>query len=153
MSGPADTGADRQDAGRDGTCGQDLCRGVAYGMMIRFHFAWNHYEGGEAISGSVLQSLCLLPLLHSFAANMVYLLPVCDYSEEYKKGELGSPYAIKNFYKLDENLHEELLGEYSEELLTMEFRAFIEGCHLLGIKVILDFVFRTASRDNDLMLD
>jgi len=153
MSGPADTGADRQEEGRDGTGGENLCRRVIYGMMIRTHSAWNHYEGGEAISGSFLKSLCLLPLLQAFGVNMIYLLPVCDYSEEYKKGELGSPYAIKNFYKLDENLHDELLGEYSEELLTMEFRAFIEGCHLLGIKVILDFVFRTASRDNDLMLD
>ncbi len=162
MSEPAYTGTDRQEdggntldiAGReDKNGGGNLCRRVIYGMMVRTHSAWNHYESGEIVSGSFLKSLCLLPLLQAFGVNMIYLLPVCDYSEEYKKGELGSPYAIKNFYKLDENLHDELLGEYSEELLAREFKAFIEGCHLLGIKVILDFVFRTASRDNDLMLD
>lgn len=153
MNGLAHTGAGRQEDGGNTAGREDLCRRVVYGMMVRTHSAWNHYDNDEIISGSFLKSLCLLPLLQAFGVNMIYLLPVCDYSEEYKKGELGSPYAIKNFYKLDENLHDNLLGEYSEELLAREFKAFIEGCHLLGIKVILDFVFRTASRDNDLMLD
>ncbi|NLY89516.1 MAG: alpha amylase [Firmicutes bacterium] len=147
-SGIAGAGTDR--AGADG---ENLCRRTIYGMLVRAHSAWNHYENGEIISGSFLKSLCLLPLLQTLGVDIIYLLPVCDYSEEYKKGELGSPYAIKNFYKLDENLHDELLGEYSEELLSQEFKAFIEGCHLLGMKVILDFVFRTASRDNDLIID
>lgn len=137
----------------DGTAGENLCRRVIYGMLVRTHSAWNHYDVGEIIPGTFLKSLCLLPLLQAFGVNMIYLLPVCDYSEEYKKGEIGSPYAIKNFYKLDENLHDELFGDYSQELLAWEFKTFIEGCHLLGMKVILDFAFRTASRDNDLISD
>lgn len=157
MSGTAGAGTDRtganwQEDWRNGAGGENLCHRTIYGMLVRAHSAWNHYDG-EIISGSFLKSLCLLPLLQALGVDIIYLLPVCDYSEEYKKGELGSPYAIKNFYKLDENLHDELLGEYSEELLSQEFKAFIEGCHLLGMKVILDFVFRTASRDNDLIID
>ena len=68
-----------------------------------------------------------------------------------KKGELGSPYAIKNIYKIDRNLHDSLIGENSDEYIDKEFSAFVEACHILGIRVMLDFVFRTCARDNDLI--
>ena len=125
MSGTAGAGTDRtganwQEDWRNGAGGENLCHRTLNGMLVRAHSAWNHYDG-EIISGSFLKSLCLLPLLQALGVDIIYLLPVCDYSEEYKKGELGSPYAIKNFYKLDENLHDALLGEYSVDLLSQEF--------------------------------
>src|SRR5690554_6169070 len=144
-------------AGKNGTgeeeAGDNLCRRVIYGMFIRAHSAWNHYDGEEIVPGTFLKSLSLLPLLQALGVDMIYLLPVFNYSEKYKKGETGSPYAIKNLYQLDENLHDELLGEYTAELLKREFKAFVEACHILGMKVLLDFVFRTVSRDNDLIID
>jgi glycosidase len=130
-----------------------LTQSVIYSMLPRMFTAWEHYHKGEICSGTFLKAICLLPYLKTFQVDIVYLLPVFEYSDKYKKGELGSPYAIKNIYKLDRNLHDPLLGGNAAEMIETEFKAFIEACHAMSIKVMLDFVFRTVSRDNDLITD
>ena len=121
-------------------------------MLIRTFTAWYHTEGALS-SGTFLKTISLLPYLKSLGVDIIYLLPIFEYSTRYKKGDLGSPYAIKNIYKLDKNLHDPLLGEYTESMLEIQFKAFVEACHILGIKVMVDFVFRTVSRDNDLLAE
>lgn len=130
---------------------EQLCENIMYGMFPRAFTAWTHDQNQQIYSGTFLKSISLLPLLKNLGINIIYLLPIFEYSNKYKKGELGSPYAIKNHYKLDKNLHDPLLGE-DLEILETEFKAFVEACHLLDIKVMVDFVFRTVARDNDLML-
>ena len=77
--------------------------------------------------------------------NGIYFLPVFELSNENKKGELSSPYAIKNLMNFDNVLHDTHLdGMNMEE----EFSALCEACHKLQIKVVLDFAFRTAARDS-----
>ncbi len=129
----------------------DLKKSVIYSILPRMFTAWGHSKDKTLESGTFLKTICLLPYLKSMGVNIIYLLPVFEYSGRYKKGEIGSPYAIKNIYKLDENLHDSLLGEYDEDLLKIQFRAFVEACHMMGIKVMADFVFRTVSRDSDLI--
>lgn len=138
---------------RNGCCGNNLNKSTIYSMFPRMLTAWDHYEKGKLNSGTFLKAICHLPYLKSLDVDIIYLLPVFKYSSRYKKGEIGSPYAIKNVYKFDKNLHDHLLGEYTETLLETEFKAFVEACHILGIQVMLDFVFRTVSRDNDLMIE
>lgn len=130
-----------------------LTQSIIYSMLPRMFTAWDHYQKGEICPGTFLKAICLLPYLKTFQVDIVYLLPVFEYSDMYKKGELGSPYAIKNIYKLDRNLHEPLLGGNAAEMIETEFKAFVEACHALDIKVMLDFVFRTVARDNDLIAD
>ncbi len=129
---------------------QSLCGKTIYSMLPRMFTAWNHYDE-EVKPGTLLKAIALLPYLKSFGIDIIYTLPVFKYSSMYKKGELGCPYAIKDIYRLDPELHDELLGEYNDDLLETEFKAFVEACHLLGIKVIIDFVFRTVARDSDLI--
>lgn len=126
---------------------------VIYGILPRVFTAWDHYEKGRICYGTFIKSICLLPYLKSMGVDIIYLLPVFKTGEKYKKGDTGSPYAIKNIYELDKNLHDELLGEFNEKLLETEFKAFIDACHILGFRVLLDFAFRTVSRDSDLILD
>lgn len=128
-------------------------KSIIYSMFPRMFTAWNHAGNGEISPGKFLKALCMLPYLKNFNVDIVYLLPVFECSERYKKGEASSPYAIKNLYKPDKNLHDPLLGEYEESILETEFKAFIEACHILGMKVMVDFVFRTVSRDNDLIVE
>ena len=132
---------------------RELYKNVIYSMFPRTFTAWNHGIDGKVYPGTFLKALGLLPYLKGLGVNLVYLLPVFEVSSKYKKGEFGGPYAIKNLYRLDQTLHDDLLGEQTTELLEAEFGAFIEGCHLLDIKVLVDFVFRTVSRDNDLLLE
>ena len=129
----------------------DLIDSTIYGMFPRAFTAWDHYGKDVICGGTFLKAICRLPYLKHMGVDIIYLLPVFKCSSRYKKGELGSPYSIKNFYKLDPALHDDLLGEYSEELLEIEFRALVEACHALEIKVMVDFAFRTISRDNDLI--
>lgn len=128
-------------------------KNVIYSILPRMFTAWDHYHNGNIYPGTFLKTICLLPYLKTMQTNLLYLLPVFEYSNVYKKGGLGSPYAIKNFYKLDPSLHDDLLGEFQDKVLELEFKAFVEACHLLGMKVMLDFVFRTVSRDNDLIFE
>jgi glycosidase len=124
---------------------------IIYGLIPKMYSSWDHYKKGFC-NGSMLKMICLIPYLKKMNVNIIYMLPIFESSDLYKKGDVGSPYAIKNLYKIDKSLHDELLGEYSEDLMNIEFKAFIEACHIMGIKVMIDFVFRTVSRDNDIIL-
>jgi starch synthase (maltosyl-transferring) len=131
----------------------NIAKNLIYSMFLRMYTAWDHFGNGRICSGTFLKAIILLPRLKALNVDIIYLLPIFQYSDRYKKGELGSPYAIKNIYQLDPGLHDSLLGDNTAEMLGTEFKAFIEACHILGIKVILDFAFRTVSRDNDLLLE
>src|SRR3989339_207495 len=133
--------------------GIDLNKSVIFGMMPRMFTSWDHFEKGKFCSGTFLKAICLLPYLKKMNIDIIYLLPVFEYSDMHKKGELGSPYAIKNIYKIDKNLHDNLLNNNDEDIVEIEFKAFVEACHILNIRVMTDFVFRTCARDNDLIIE
>lgn len=130
-----------------------------YNMLLRYTTAFDHEGDGHLIrkfsrtgfrkNGTFLKGIALLPYIKSLGVNTVYLLPVTSIGIDGRKGTLGSPYAIKNPYLLDENLSEPLLETTVEE----QFKAFVEAAHHLGMDVILEFVFRTASIDSDLALE
>lgn len=125
-------------------------KGSLYAMMPRTLTTWR-LNSKDIAAGSFLKAILYLPQLKKMGVEIVYLLPVFQNSDLHKKGELGSPYAIKDFYTLDPLLHDALLGEYSREMLELAFEAFVEAAHALGMKVMLDVVFRTVARDNDLL--
>ncbi len=122
---------------------------VLYSMFPRLFSAWMHGEDGTIDNGTFLKSLCLLPLLKDMGIHTVYLLPFFESGERNRKGELASPYSIRDIMKIDPNLHDSLLGD--EISAQTEFQAFVEACHLLGMNVMADFVLRTVSRDNVLI--
>lgn len=131
------------------------CRKVIYSVLPRMFTAWEHREPGKTYPGTFLKAICLLPYLKRLHVNTVYLLPIFEYSNKYLKGTIGSPYAIKNIYRIDPNLHDPLLDAAKPDasLIATEFKAFVEACHILDIRVMVDFVFRTVSRDNDLLIE
>lgn len=131
---------------------------IIYNIFTRYTTAYDHNQDG-IISintdnqfnelGTFLKSMALLPYLYQLGVNTIYLLPITSIGYDGRKGNLGSPYAIKNPYKLDENLNENILGLDIET----QFAAFVEAAHLIGMKVVTEFVFRTASKDSDLALE
>jgi alpha amylase-like protein len=128
---------------------------VIYNMFVRYSAAFDHNMDGEIDTepldsgfretGTFMKAIALLPYIHSLGVNTLYLLPITSIGVDGRKGNLGSPYAIKNPYKLDDNLSEPALGLDVET----EFEALVEAAHLLGMNVVLEFVFRTASLDSD----
>ncbi|MBO8160740.1 MAG: maltodextrin glycosyltransferase [Thermosipho sp. (in: Bacteria)] len=128
-----------------------------YGSLPRMTTAFNHkgfgtFEELDILgfkeSGTFLKMIPLLLYMKKFKINTLYLLPISSSSTLFKKGSIGSPYAVKNPLKIDESYHDPLLEIFN---VDDEFKALVEAAHILNIRVILDFIPRTASRDSDLI--
>ncbi|MBU1109428.1 MAG: alpha-amylase [Candidatus Riflebacteria bacterium] len=102
-------------------------------------------SAGIRESGTFLKAIAMLGYVKALGFTTIHLLPVTAIGHDGNKGELGSPYAIRNPYRIEESLADPLLDMGVEE----QFCAFIEASHLLGIRIIAEFVFRTASKDSD----
>lgn len=131
---------------------------VCYSTMIRVSTAWDSDRSGKldksniynmSETGSFVKMLSLLPLLKKMGVNVVYMLPISKFSLKDKKGDLGSPYGVSNFNELDPNLKDSLIGD--DLTIEEEFQAFVEACHILDMRVMIDIIPRTNSVDNDLI--
>lgn len=135
-----------------------------YGLFIRLFTAYNHcgqsHLGGSEKditlnpygvreTGTFLKTIALLPYLYDLGIDVLYLLPISESGIAYRKGELGSPYAVRDPYKIAI----ELADPFVELDAADQFKLLVAACHQLGIKVLLDFVPRTCSRDSDWVAD
>jgi starch synthase (maltosyl-transferring) len=128
---------------------------VVYNALVRAATGFDHDEDGEVgldpigdgwmETGTFLKMTALLPYVKHVGFNTVHLLPITAIGADGHKGTLGSPYAIQNPHRLDPRLAEPTLGLDAET----EFTAFVEAAHHLGLRVVVEFVFRTASKDAD----
>jgi starch synthase (maltosyl-transferring) len=137
-------------SGPDGTWTR---RAVIYNLFVRASAAFDHDGDGELSllsgsgfreTGTFLKAIALLPYIRALGCNTVHLLPISAIGRDGRKGALGSPYAIRDPYQLEETLAEPLVELGAE----VEFAAFVEAAHRLGIRVVVEFVFRTASKDS-----
>lgn len=131
---------------------------IVYNLHVRSGAAFDHNgdgtlefisENGFCETGSFTKAICLLPYIQSLGCNTVHLLPITKIGEHGKKGNAGSPYAIRNHYELDENLAEPSLGLHAEAV----FSAFVAAAHHLGMRVVCEFILRTTARDADIVAE
>ena len=81
-----------------------------------------------------------LPRLRQLGAVILWLMPVHEIGEQNRKGTLGSPYAVKDYYSVN------------AELGTKEELAhFVAAAHELGMYVILDWVANHTAWDCNLV--
>lgn len=140
--------------------GDWIKKSFVYSMSVRSTGSWDSDRNGKLDSvnlynhcetGTFLRAMAHLPFLHKLGVDTIYLLPISQYSRKNKKGELGSPYSITNFFKLDEDLKDSLTGEYCT--VEDEFKAFVEACHSLDMKVVIDIIPRTNSIHSEMILE
>lgn len=142
------------------TNGDWIKKSVLYSMMIRASTAWDHDRNGHLDehnmyhmkeTGTFVKTLVLLPLLKSMGVDTLYLLPISRFSLKDKKGELGSPYGVSNFFALDPNLKDPI----TQDAMTLdeEFQALVEACHIMQMRVMIDIIPRTNSVENDLIIE
>ena len=140
--------------------GDWLKSAAIYSALVRTTAAWDHDRSGELEdaniggfkeTGTLLKMLALLPRLKAMGINTMYLLPLTEYSLKDKKGELGSPYGIKDLFKIDPNLNDPLIAD----ALTLDdqFAFFVEACHLLEMRVMIDIIPRTNAVDSAFIQD
>ncbi|MBR3215395.1 MAG: alpha-amylase [Exiguobacterium sp.] len=142
------------------TGGDWIKRASVYSMQVRTLTSWDHDGSGYVEmensvgmkdTGTFVKALSLIPHLLYMGIDTLFLLPISQHSHKNKKGEFGSPYAVQDFFAIDEELKETLTGD--EMTVEEEFAAFVEACHMVGIRVVIDVIPRTCARDNRLILE
>lgn len=124
-----------------------------YCSLIRYSTAWDVNHDGAIENGSFIRFLLLLPMLQALGINVLYMLPITTSSDLYKKGDTGSPFCVKDYLKIDPALHEVLLDGFADFTIEDELGALVEAAHLLGMKVVSDYIPRVVARNFSLLED
>ncbi len=67
--------------------------------------------------------------LKALGVNTIWLMPIHPIGKEKRKGSLGSPYSVKDYFEIN-----------PEHGTKADFKNFVNAAHELGLKVIMDFV-------------
>jgi cyclomaltodextrinase len=78
--------------------------------------------------------------LNDLGVNILWLMPIHPLGEKLKKGTIGSPYCVRDFYAIN--------PDYGT---TNDFKRLIAGAHHRGMKVIMDIVAGHTSWDSVMM--
>ncbi|MBU6213308.1 MAG: alpha-glucosidase C-terminal domain-containing protein [Actinomycetales bacterium] len=90
--------------------------------------------------GTFMAAMSHLPRVKDLGVDILWLMPVQPIGEKNRKGTLGSPYAVADYY-----------GVNPEFGTAEDLRAFISAAHDLGMKVILDWVPNHTAWDSNLV--
>ncbi|PQJ80924.1 alpha-amlyase [Polaribacter porphyrae] len=83
-----------------------------------------------------------LPRLKELGIDIIWLMPIHPIGNKKRKGSLGSPYSVKDYY-----------GVNKEFGSLQDLKNFVNEAHNLGMYVILDWVANHTSWDNDLVIN
>ncbi len=78
--------------------------------------------------------------LHALNVNILWLMPIHPYGQLKKKGSLGSPYAVRDYYAIDPPLG-----------TKDDLRRLVQEAHRRQMKVIIDIVANHTSWDSVMM--
>lgn len=81
-----------------------------------------------------------LARIKDLGVDILYLLPIHPIGEKSRKGTLGSPYAIKDYYSINDEL-----GNLED------FKSLLAVSHQFGLKVMIDIVLHHTSPDSVLL--
>lgn len=83
-----------------------------------------------------------IPELKNMGVTVLWLLPIHPVGVKHRKGRLGSPYAVKDYYGIN------------PEFGTMrDFKKLLAAVHKNGMKLIIDLVANHTSWDSKLIKD
>jgi glycosidase len=78
-----------------------------------------------------------LPRLKKLGVDILWLMPIHEIGEKNRKGSLGSPYSVKDYYSVN------------PEFGTLkDLKAFVQAAHELDMYVILDWTANHTAWDN-----
>lgn len=83
-----------------------------------------------------------LPRLRALGVDIIWLMPIHPIGEVNRKGTLGSPYAVRDYYAVN--------PEFGTK---DDLKAFVDAAHAQGMHVILDWVANHTAWDNPLARD
>ncbi|VEU82345.1 alpha-amylase family glycosyl hydrolase [Acholeplasma hippikon] len=83
-----------------------------------------------------------LGTIRDLGVDYIYLLPFYPIGIKDRKGDIGSPYAIYDYVKIDES-----------HGTIEDFKLLVNKAHEHGLKVMIDIVFNHTSRDSVLTVE
>ncbi|MEO7964913.1 MAG: alpha-amylase family glycosyl hydrolase [Gemmatimonadaceae bacterium] len=104
--------------------------GVIYELNTRNFSATGDFKGVTARLGE----------LQKLGVTIIWLMPIHPIGQQMKKGTIGSPYAVRDYYGINPDFG-------TKDDLTR----LISEAHKLGMKVIIDVVVNHTSWDSKLM--
>ncbi len=90
--------------------------------------------------GTFLSLIEDLDRIQDLGIELIWLMPIHPIGEEHRKGSVGSPYAVQDYYAT------------SPELGSLDdFKLLVEEIHKRDMHIILDFVMNHSAWDNELI--
>ncbi len=83
-----------------------------------------------------------IPELQKLGVTIVSLMPIHPIGELNRKGSLGSPYAVKDFYAVN--------PEYGT---VNDFQSLVNALHRQGLRIVIDLVAYYAAWDSQLLME
>ncbi|MEQ1691471.1 MAG: alpha-amylase family glycosyl hydrolase, partial [Gemmatimonas sp.] len=90
--------------------------------------------------GTFNAAVARLDGLRDLGVTVVWLMPIHPIAELKKKGSIGSPYAVRDYYGVNPAFG-----------TKADFRRFVSAAHARGLKVIIDVVVNHTGWDNVMM--
>jgi glycosidase len=93
-----------------------------------------------SVAGNLGGVTARLDELQNLGVNILWTMPIHPIGEKNRKGELGSPYSIKDYYAVDPNYG-----------TVKDYKRFVSEAHKRGMKVIMDLVADHTAWDSVMM--
>ncbi len=103
---------------------------------LRNLFIYQVYIRNHNLSGTFTEFEKDLDRIKSLGVDVIYFLPIHKIGQKRKKGSLGCPYSIQDYYSIN--------PEYGT---LDDFLQLLDEIHNRGMKVMIDIVFNHTSHD------
>ena len=103
---------------------------MVYEINVRTFSPAGNFQGVTARLGD----------LSKLGVNLLWLMPIHPNGQLNKKGTLGSPYAVRDYYAIEPTFG-----------TAADLHALIDGAHRLGMRVIIDIVANHTAWDSVMM--
>ncbi len=107
---------------------------------VRDAVIYEVYPRSFSRSESLLSIIKKIPEIKKLGVTVLWLMPVHPIGKVHRKGPLGSPYSVENYYKIN--------PEYGT---LSDFKRLVEAVHAEGLHVIMDLVADHTAWDNPLI--
>lgn len=104
---------------------------------LRGKLIYQIYVRNYSKSGTFQAVIDDLPRITSLGTDYIYLTPIHPISKKNRKGDLGSPYAVSDYYAINPEL-----GTLSD------FQELVAAVHNKGLKLLIDIVINHTGADH-----
>src|SRR5205085_1213663 len=122
------------------TIAKEPARAVAAPAWVRGGVIYEIYPRQFSEAGNFAGVTAQLDRLKELGVNILWLMPIHPIGQEKKKGPIGSPYAVRDYYAIN--------PDYGT---SADLKRLVAESHRRGMKVIIDIVANHTSWDSVMM--